>query len=227
MLLIGAGQFRPARHASPFDLDPAVTVCDPREEWSEEWRQPGPCLTREMPDDVVIAMRPDARSAVIALTHDPKLDDLALMEGAALAGFLCGGAGSRRTTRRRARRRVDLTESQARRAARSGGLTSAVARRARSSIAAELVAVERAALERVLPRSEGAALEIAADTLKCSAGPPDGGAPGIPLAKSHGRLALLIPEGKGASYWLRWPMVVGAVLPVLGHGGRPCRNASR
>ncbi|KAB7584313.1 TIM barrel protein [Verminephrobacter sp. Larva24] len=58
----------------------AVTVCDPREEYRQSWNLPGAALLSDMPDDVVLAFKPDRRSCVVALTHDPKLDDLALLE---------------------------------------------------------------------------------------------------------------------------------------------------
>ncbi|MCB1900567.1 MAG: XdhC family protein, partial [Rhodocyclaceae bacterium] len=114
LLLIGAGQLSASLARIALDLDFAVTVCDPREEWSDEWRVSGTSLTREMPDDVVIAMRPDARTAVVALTHDPKLDDLALMEALRSPAFYVAALGSRHNNAaRRARlREFDLDEAQ-------------------------------------------------------------------------------------------------------------------
>ena len=171
LLLIGAGQLSACLARIAVDLDFAVTVCDPREEWREEWRQPGAVLTREMPDDVVIAMRPDARSAVIALTHDPKLDDLALMEALRSPAFYVAALGSRHNNAaRRARlREFDLEESQVAALRGPAGLYigSRTPGEIAVSIAAELVAAKNGvAPERVLPVAEAnAALEIAADTL--------------------------------------------------------------
>jgi xanthine dehydrogenase accessory factor len=67
-----------------------------------------------MPDDVVLEMKLDSRSAVIALTHDPKLDDLALMEALRTDAFYVGAIGSRvNNARRRERlREFDLSEAQ-------------------------------------------------------------------------------------------------------------------
>ncbi len=67
-----------------------------------------------MPDDVVIESRLDARSAVVALTHDPKLDDLALMEALKSDAFYVGAIGSRlNNAKRRERLRLfDLSEEQ-------------------------------------------------------------------------------------------------------------------
>ena len=72
-------------------------------------------LTREMPDDVVIAFKPDGATAIVALTHDPKLDDLALMEALKSAAFYVGAIGSRvNQAKRRARlaEHFDLTAEQ-------------------------------------------------------------------------------------------------------------------
>ena len=67
-----------------------------------------------MPDDLVIAMQPDGRTAVLALTHDPKLDDLALMEALRTEAFFVGAIGSRsnNTKRRERLRKFDLSEQQ-------------------------------------------------------------------------------------------------------------------
>ncbi len=89
MLVIGAGQLSRYLAQIAVGLDFQVTVCDPREEYTETWDIPGVRLVKTMPDDTVVAMCPDERCAVVALTHDPKLDDLALHGGAQIAGVLC------------------------------------------------------------------------------------------------------------------------------------------
>ncbi|HEY4298871.1 MAG TPA: XdhC family protein, partial [Paraburkholderia sp.] len=76
MLVIGAGQLSRYLCSIATGLDYQVTVCDPREEYTDVWDVPGTTLVRTMPDDTVLDMKLDERSAVIALTHDPKLDDL-------------------------------------------------------------------------------------------------------------------------------------------------------
>jgi xanthine dehydrogenase accessory factor len=74
-----------------------VTICEPREEYHEGWQaMEGVTLSRTMPDDLVLAMHLDANSAVVAVTHDPKLDDLALMEALRTPAFYVGALGSRR-----------------------------------------------------------------------------------------------------------------------------------
>ncbi len=112
--MIGAGQLSTYLCRIAQGLDYAITVCDPREAYSDEWNLPGTTLVREMPDDVVTAMRLDANSAVIALTHDPKLDDLALMEALRTPAFYVGALGSRRNNamRRERLREFDLSREQ-------------------------------------------------------------------------------------------------------------------
>ena len=70
----------------------------------ETWDIPGVTLVRTMPDDTVIAMQLDERCAVVALTHDPKLDDLALMEALKSPAFYVGALGSRANNAKRRER---------------------------------------------------------------------------------------------------------------------------
>ncbi|WP_246795239.1 XdhC family protein [Burkholderia perseverans] len=104
MLVIGAGQLSSYLCRIAAGLDYQVTVCDPREGYADTWRVPGTTLVRSMPDDTVHAMQLDARCAVIALTHDPKLDDLALMEAVKTPAFYVGALGSRRNNAARRER---------------------------------------------------------------------------------------------------------------------------
>ncbi|WP_427306199.1 XdhC family protein [Cupriavidus sp. H39] len=111
MLVIGAGQLSKYLCEIAVGLGFDVTVCDPREEYTETWAIPGITMVRTMPDDTVIEMSLDERSAVVALTHDPKLDDLALMEALRTPAFYVGALGSRRNNqaRRERLREFDLT----------------------------------------------------------------------------------------------------------------------
>jgi xanthine dehydrogenase accessory factor len=107
ILVIGASQLSKYLAQIAVGLDYQVTVCDPREEYTETWDIPGVTLVRTMPDDTVRAMRLDERCAVVALTHDPKLDDLALLEALKSTAFYVGALGSRANN---AKRRVRLLE---------------------------------------------------------------------------------------------------------------------
>ncbi|ADG14194.1 protein of unknown function DUF182 [Paraburkholderia atlantica] len=114
MLVIGAGQLSRYLCHIAVGLDYQVTVCDPREEYTEEWDVPGTKIVRTMPDDTVTDMKLDERCAVIALTHDPKLDDLALMEALKTPAFYVGALGSRRNNhaRRERLKEFDLNEAE-------------------------------------------------------------------------------------------------------------------
>ena len=107
MLLIGAGQLTEYLATMAQFSGFAVTVCDPREEYRAAWSVPGVTVVSDMPDDVVISFKPDRRSCVIALTHDPKLDDLALLEALNTEAFYVGAIGSRRNNEARHQRMAE------------------------------------------------------------------------------------------------------------------------
>jgi len=115
LLLIGAGQI--ASYLTPMAqaLGYQVLVCDPRSEYHGGWEAPHASLLTCMPDDAVMELRLDARSAVVALTHDPKLDDMALLEALKSPAFYVGALGSvLNSEKRRARLRehFDLSAQQ-------------------------------------------------------------------------------------------------------------------
>ena len=115
LLLIGAGQLTQYLARMAQALDYAVVICDPREEYPDEPDLVGVERVRTMPDDTVLAFRPDGHTAVIALTHDPKLDDLALMEALKSPAFYIGAIGSRLNQGRRKERLAEhfgVTEAQ-------------------------------------------------------------------------------------------------------------------
>jgi xanthine dehydrogenase accessory factor len=114
MLVIGASHLSKYLAEIAVGLGYEVTICDPREEYTETWDFPGVRLVRTMPDDTVQAMHLDERCAVIALTHDPKLDDLALLEALKSRAFYIGAIGSRGNNekRRERLREFDLTDAE-------------------------------------------------------------------------------------------------------------------
>lgn len=107
MLLIGAGALTEYLATMAVFNGFVVTVCDPRAEYAKTWTVPGVIMVSDMPDDAVVAFRPDRRSCIVALTHDPKLDDLALLEALYSNAFYVGAIGSRRNS---AQRRERLAE---------------------------------------------------------------------------------------------------------------------
>ena len=115
MLLIGAGQLAEYLATMAKFNGFAVSVCDPREEYVGAWSVPGVSLIREMPDDVVLKFKADKRSCVIALSHDPKIDDMALLEALKTNAFYVGAIGSRKNNHARKNRLVehfDMTEQE-------------------------------------------------------------------------------------------------------------------
>ena len=115
MLLIGAGQLTEYLATMALFSGFEVTVCEPREDIRVAWRVAGAKLVADMPDDAVVAFVPDKRSVVIALSHDPKLDDLALLEALKSDAFYVGAIGSRRNNdarRQRLAEHFDITAEE-------------------------------------------------------------------------------------------------------------------
>lgn len=114
LLIIGAGQLSRFLAQIAVGMDYHVTVCDPREEYRDGWQVPGVEVVHAMPDDLVNEMKLDGRSAVVALTHDPKLDDLALMEALKSDAFYVGAIGSRvnNIKRRERLKEFDVTDAE-------------------------------------------------------------------------------------------------------------------
>jgi xanthine dehydrogenase accessory factor len=95
-------------------LDYEVTVCDPREQLLEDFAVPGTRLVNDMPDDAVRKHANDPSSAIVALTHDPRIDDMGLMEALKTDAFYIGAMGSTRTSASRRERllALDLTQQE-------------------------------------------------------------------------------------------------------------------
>lgn len=116
LLIIGGGQLSRYLASMANMLDYQITVCEPREEYQEGWEDfNGVTLSTDMPDDLVLAMNLDHNSAVVAVTHDPKLDDLALMEALRTPAFYVGALGSRHNNSERRQRLLafDVTQEEA------------------------------------------------------------------------------------------------------------------
>ncbi|MEH6567479.1 MAG: XdhC family protein [Halioglobus sp.] len=114
MLLVGAGQLSQSLAELAQAMDYEVLVTDPRSEVLAQWRGPEVTLLGGMPDDVVREKITDPHSIVITLTHDPRIDDMALMEALTTKAWYVGALGSARTTEKRLQRLrdLDLTEQQ-------------------------------------------------------------------------------------------------------------------
>ncbi len=114
LLIIGAGQLSRAVAQMALALDFDVVCCDPREEYNLTWDVPGTTFSTAMPDDLVLELQLDPHSAVVAVTHDPKLDDLVLLEALKSPAFYIGALGSRgnTATRRERLKLFDLSDAE-------------------------------------------------------------------------------------------------------------------
>jgi xanthine dehydrogenase accessory factor len=108
--LIVVGAVHIAQALAPFAVPVgfAVTVVDPRRSFASDERFPGVTIVQDWPDDAMAALAPDSRTAVVTLTHDPKLDDPALDSALRSDAFYIGALGSRRTHAARLKRLREL-----------------------------------------------------------------------------------------------------------------------
>ena len=97
--LIVVGAVHVAQALAPFagPCGFSVTVVDPRRSFGSDERFPGVTISNAWPDEAMDEFRPDSRTAVVTLTHDPKLDDPALDRALKSEAFYIGALGSRRT----------------------------------------------------------------------------------------------------------------------------------
>jgi len=115
LLIIGAGQISRYLATMALALGYRVYICDPRSEYADGWDVPGSERIALMPDDAVTELSLDPRSAVVALTHDPKLDDLALLEALKSPAFYVGALGSQANNGKRRERLLqyfDLSQAE-------------------------------------------------------------------------------------------------------------------
>jgi xanthine dehydrogenase accessory factor len=102
--MIGAGQLSQYLCQMALAADYQIVVIDPRDEFAEGIQFPGVEFSRGMPDDELVRLGIDNHTAVVALTHDPKLDDMALLEALKSPAFYIGALGSRANTAKRKER---------------------------------------------------------------------------------------------------------------------------
>lgn len=97
MIIVGAVHIAQALAPMAGIAGYAVTVVDPRGSFATEARFPGVTLSADWPDEAMRKLAPDARTAVVTLTHDPKLDDPALEVALKSDAFYIGCLGSKKT----------------------------------------------------------------------------------------------------------------------------------
>ena len=114
LLLVGAGQLAQSLAELAQAMDYEVLVTDPRQDTLDQWEGPSVELIQGMPDDVVRQRARDPHSVIITLTHDPRIDDMALMEALTTPAWYVGALGSVRTTEKRLQRlrQLGLSETE-------------------------------------------------------------------------------------------------------------------
>lgn len=172
MLIIGAGQLSRVLAQMALALDFEVICCDPREEYHLTWDIPGTTFSKAMPDDLVTELHLDPNSAVMAVTHDPKLDDMALLEALKSPAFYVGALGSRGNTAARKERLklFDLSEAEIDRLHGPIGLDIGSRTPAEIAVAilAEVVAVKNGV--KLTQKKDGSAVPAAAGGQVCGVG---------------------------------------------------------
>ena len=97
LLLVGAVHISQALAPMAAMAGYGVSVIDPRRAFATDDRFPGISMRGDWPDEAMAALKPDHRTAVVTLTHDPKLDDPALQAALRSPAFYIGALGSRKT----------------------------------------------------------------------------------------------------------------------------------
>ena len=108
LFIIGAGMVSSYLAEMALMLDFEITVCDPRPEMLSEWSVAGVRTLCAMPDDAIRSQAMDARSAIVALTHDPRIDDMGLLEALESDALYIGAMGSSVTNKKRRKRLLAL-----------------------------------------------------------------------------------------------------------------------
>ncbi len=108
LFIVGAGDLSRAVAEVALALDYQVVVCDPRPEFTANWDLPNTELVQTMPDDLLRSRDIDDHCAVVTLTHDPRYDDMALIEALESGAFYVGSLGSKRTHQARLERLAEL-----------------------------------------------------------------------------------------------------------------------
>lgn len=113
LLLLGAGDVAKFVAEMALALEYDVTLCDPRPNYLDNWEVDGVEKTSRLPDDVVRERFSNPYSGIVALAHDPRVDDMALMEALKTDAFYIGAMGSERTSAARRERLPELGLSEA------------------------------------------------------------------------------------------------------------------
>lgn len=140
LVVVGAVHIAQALVPMAQTLGYAVTVVDPRRAWASAERFPGIHLTHDWPDEALAALKPDGRTAIVALTHDPKLDDPALTLALGSPAFYVGALGSRKTHEKRRQRLAEAGVGEAAFARIDGPIGLAIGAKSPAEIALSILA---------------------------------------------------------------------------------------
>ena len=108
LIVVGAVHIAQALVPAASQVGYAVTVVDPRRSFASDERFPNVTVSTDWPDEAMDKLHPDVRTAVVTLTHDPKLDDPALDRALKSPAFYIGALGSRKTHAARLKRLREL-----------------------------------------------------------------------------------------------------------------------
>jgi xanthine dehydrogenase accessory factor len=149
IIVVGAVHIAQAFVPMAAQLGTAILVVDPRRAFASSERFPNVSLSTEWPDEALDAAKPDSRTAVVTLTHDPKLDDPALDRALRSPAFYIGALGSRKTHASRLARLRELGHDETALARIRGpvglDIAAVTAPEIALSILAEIVAARRGA----------------------------------------------------------------------------------
>jgi xanthine dehydrogenase accessory factor len=108
LLLIGAGEVSRCLAEICKNLEFEVTLCDFRDEFLQGWKVDGVQVIKAMPDDLITEGFHDSHCAIVALAHDPRVDDMAMMQALKTEAFYVGAMGSLKTSNKRRERLAEL-----------------------------------------------------------------------------------------------------------------------
>lgn len=112
LLMVGAGEVARCVAEIAKNLEFEITLCDFRDEFLQGWQVDGVTVVKGMPDDLIVESFNDKHCAIIALAHDPRIDDMAMLEALNSDAFYIGAMGSLKTSAKRRERLLELDISQ-------------------------------------------------------------------------------------------------------------------
>lgn len=164
LVIVGAGHIAQPLSAMAGTAGYDVTIVDPREAFASRERFPTAALSHDWPDEALRSLSLDRRTAVVTLSHDPKIDDPALMEAIRSDCFYIGALGSRKTHAARVARLTDMGYQPGQLGRIHGPVGLDIAARSPAEIAISILAQMTERLRKDLPREtpEIAAIVLAA-----------------------------------------------------------------